>query len=408
MGNNSEKRIMFGSGSRDYSVDMMRCISCLFVVMTHTCSDMMVYFPYDEAVGVPDTWLTLVSIKCLVVSATNLFLMISGIFFLSPERDVSISKIWSKNILKMTCAYILWCVIYALLRIYYMNPQPFSWETLFHESVNREFHLWYIPMMIGIYIVVPLMRPFTAKAERKHYLYLIGLMIGGMTLYTFRAFTEFYTSPHLEETKLLLEYSPVNLLCQYPFYCILGYFLYTYRPKLKTRLFIYLLGVAGWLFTVWGTTYIYVNAGITNPYPMQDKFIIGILAKNTALFVFVITLFSKIKMAGWFKKFISKLSSATLFIYLSHVVFLHVFVENAWFMDGRYDYVLLVFICSLAVYFTGFIISLLFLQLIPWTRMRNTILDAIAPDRKIWTGGRSPKQKERIAEKQRRKTNNVG
>ncbi|MGX8773420.1 MAG: acyltransferase [Bacillota bacterium] len=408
MANEIEKRVMFGSGGRDYSVDVMRCISCFFVVATHTCSVMIVLFPYDEAIGVPSEWLSVEALKCLVVSATNLFLMISGIFFLSPEREVTISKIWSKNILKMTCAYIIWCVIYALVRIYYMNPQPFSWEVLFHESVNREFHLWYIPMMIGIYIVVPIMRPFTAKAERKHYLYLIGLMIGGMTLYTFNAFTEFLDYTHIEETKTLLEYSPMSLLCQYPFYCILGYFLYTYKPKLSTRIVIYILGIAGWLFTIWGTTYIYVETGVVNPYPMQDKFIIGILAKNTALFVFVINLFSKIRMAGWFKAFISKLSAATLFIYLSHVAFLHLFIENGWFLDGRYNYVLLTLVCSLAVYFAGFIISLLFLQLIPWTRMRNVILDAVWPRRKIWTGGRSKKQKERIAKKLSKETGNAG
>ena len=398
-----EKRIMFGSGQRDYSVDVMRSLSCLFVVMTHTCSCMIVLFPYDETVGVPDPWLSVEALKCLAVSATNLFLMISGIFFLSPERNVTISKIWSKNILKMTCAYILWCIIYALLRIYYMAPQPFSWEVLFHEAVNREFHLWYIPMMIGIYIVVPLMRPFTARAERKHYLYLIGLMIGGMVLYTYRAFTDFYPFPHLEETKMLLDYSPVDLLCQYPFYCILGYFLYTYKPKVPTRILIYILGIAGWLFTIWGTTYIYVNTGAVNPYPMQDKFIIGILAKNTALFVFITTLFSKIRMAGWFKKFISKLSAAALFIYLSHVAFLHLFVENAWFLDGRYNYVTLTLICTFAIYFAGFLISLIFLQLIPWTKMRNAVLDAVWSSRRIWTGGRSAKQKEKIAEKQKRK-----
>ena len=84
---------MFNKGERDYSVDMMRSISCLVVVVTHVCASFLSYYPYDMSIGVTSGWLSLSTMKCISVSATNLFVMISGIFFLSPERDVSISKI---------------------------------------------------------------------------------------------------------------------------------------------------------------------------------------------------------------------------------------------------------------------------------------------------------------------------
>lgn len=84
----NNKITMFGTGERDYSVDIMRCISCFMVVVIHVCSTLMAYFPFESVDTISFTWKALAFLKSSTVSATNLFLMISGIFFLSPERNV--------------------------------------------------------------------------------------------------------------------------------------------------------------------------------------------------------------------------------------------------------------------------------------------------------------------------------
>lgn len=383
-----EKRVMFNMGERDYSVDMMRSISCFMVVATHVCASFLSYYPYDVSIGVTSGWLSLTTMKCISVSATNLFVMISGIFFLSPERDVSISKIWSKNILKLAVAYIVWCMFYAYLRICYTNGGEFEWSLFLRETLNREFHLWYIPMMIGIYVIVPLLRLFTLNAQRKHYLYMIVLMIGAMTLNTLKTFNMQYPYDISDSINTVIDYTPTALICQYPFYCVLGYYLYTYMPVLKTRLFLYILGITGILFTIWLTAFLYIETGSPNPNEVHEKFLIGIFAKNTAIFVFVLTVFSKIKMGNVFKLILSKISAATLFIYLSHVAFLRVFLQEEFLFGTGLGWFKIACIYTIVIYIIGFILSLLLLQLIPWTRMRNVVLDLVWPNRKIWNGGR--------------------
>ena len=390
--NLNNKKVMFGRGERDYSVDLMRSISCMLVVAIHTCSFLAQKIPYDAAVGVTTEWLSLTTLKCVAVSATNLFLMISGIFFLSPERNVSISKIWSKNILKLATAYVLWCMIYAAVRITYVNGGEFEWSLFWQESLNKEFHLWYIPMMLGIYVVVPIMREITARAPRKIYIYIIWLMIGAMTLNTVKTLSSQFPGPMTDHIIYIINDTPTPLICQYPFYCILGYFLYTYRPKLKMRLFLYALGILGVLALVWVSTYFYVEKGEPDPYYIQGKFEIYILAKNTALFVFVLTLFSKVKWGKVAKKIISKVSAATLFIYLSHLLCLNMFLKEGWLLDSGYSYFTVAWIWIGVTYVAAFLFSFLFLQLIPWTRMRNVVLDAVWPNRKIWNGGRKKKK----------------
>ena len=383
----NNKRVMF-SGERDYSVDLMRSISCLLVVIIHTCSFVSQKIPYDATIGVTGDWLSLTILKCVAVSATNLFLMISGIFFLSPERYVSISKIWSKNILKLAAAYVLWCMIYAAVRITYLDGGEFEWGLFWQETLNKEFHLWYIPMMLGIYVVVPIMREITARAPRKIYIYIIWLMIGAMTLNTVKTLCSQFPSTATDNIIYIINDTPTMLICQYPFYCILGYYLYTYRPKPKMRLFLYVLGIFGVLSLVCVSTYFYVKTGEPDPYIIQGKFEIYVLAKNTALFVLVLTLFSKVKMGNVVKKIVSKVSAATLFIYLSHVLLLNAFMHEEWLFDTGMSFFGIACIYIAIAYVAAFLFSYLFLQLIPWTYLRNNVLDALWPNRRIWNGGR--------------------
>ena len=378
------RRVMFGNGERDYSVDMMRSLSCLMVVAVHTAS--MTLTKIDATPDVDNTalWTDTIMLKCATVSATNLFLMISGIFFLSPERNVTISKVWSKNVLKLAVAYVLWSILYALLRIYYYDPRPYTPDLLFQEALIQETHLWYIPMMLGIYVLVPLMRVFTAHATRKEYLYMIGLLIGAMTLNTVVTICGYYENETSANIITIISRTPTAALCQYPFYCILGYYLYTYPPKVKTRVVIYILGLAGLAFCFYTAGILHDDVGINNPIEFLGKFTIGILAKNTALFILVITLFSKVRMGKAFKIVLSKISAATLFVYLYHMVPLRIIFKEQWlFVDGFPTFKNL-FLYIFLIYAAGIIISFLFLQLIPWVKMRNVILDLVWPNRKLW------------------------
>ena len=382
-----DRTVMFGGSGRDHSVDMMRCISCLMVVVIHVCAYLMAKCPYDASAGVSGAWLSMAVLKCISASATNLFLMISGIFFLSPERDVPISRIWSRNILKLACAYAVWCMIYAAFRICCTEHLPFTWGAFFRESLNREFHLWYLPMMIGIYVIVPFLRFITARAQRKHYLYLIGLMAGAMALTTLRTLSEQFPYAGSESVTTLITFTPAALICQYPCYCILGYYLYTYRPMAGTRSLIYALGILSVLLTVCLFTYIYKTTGATNPDPFRTKFTVGLLAKNSAIFIFVLTLFSKVRMGDRFKRILTKVSGSTLFIYLSHILMLYILLQERWLLDTGLNMFLIACIYIAVIYLAGFLFSLIFLQSIPWIKARDIVLDAVWPDRRIWRGG---------------------
>lgn len=391
-----QKKNMF-AGGRDYSIDIMRCLSCFFVVAGHS-AQFMIWTVYGDMglVAGSYTWLMVTIMRATCVCATNMFLMISGIFFLTPERNVTAKKVWSKNILKMTVAYILWSVLYGLFRVYYINPQPLTLKSFIDNSLE-EGHLWYIPMMIGIYVLVPLMRVFTKYAKQEQYKYLIGIFAAASILQSVIVymnnfpFQEFSYAGYISS---VLNRTPVVLLCQYPMYCIVGYYLYTYRPKLKTRVCTYLFGLMGIAFLVVSNYLYYRNGGIGEMPEIYGKFVIGSFLKDIALFIFVITVFSNKRIEGVAKVIISKLSAATLFIYLCHWGILAVFFRNQFLLETGWNLVVIAIIFAVLAYVIGFIFSLIFLQSIPWTRMRNVVLDAVWPNRTIWTGGRKKRKND--------------
>lgn len=395
-----QKNNMF-SGGRDYSVDILRCLSCFFVVAGHS-SQFMICEEYGT-MGLEagsETWLLMTIMRATCVCATNMFLMISGIFFLTPERNVTAKKVWSKNILKMTVAYILWSVIYALFRLYYVYPESLTIKSFFDNFLNEEPHLWYVPMMIGIYVIVPLMRVFTQHAKHEHYRYLIGIFTAAIILYSVLVFMNsfpFKAFNYAGYISYITSRTPVGLLCQYPLYCIIGYYLYTYRPSAKMRRLIYFLGALGIAFLVYSNYVYYYACGGGEFRPIYDKFVIGSFTKDIAVFVLITTVFSNKNIEGVVKVIISKLSSATLFIYLCHWGILIVLFKTQFLLDTGWNLVVIAILYTITAYVLGFFFSLLFLQLIPWTRMRNVVLDAVWPNRTIWTGGRKKKLHSNIS-----------
>ena len=239
---------MFLGGHRDWSVDVLRCLSCFMVCGLHAFIFAYRYGIYSD-VG-PADWTYIFVYRMIFSSPTVLFVMVSGIFFLSPERNVTAAKVWKKNVLKMTGAYIFWSLIYALYRIHLMDPQPDITPQYFvHQWLIEPYHMWYIPMIIGLYIICPIIRPITATGDTKLFRYIIMIFVGALivsTIYNWPGlpYSEAYLDTAIEKT-------PMALICQYPFWMIFGWIAYTYRPTKRFRYLIYALGVAALIAGIW-------------------------------------------------------------------------------------------------------------------------------------------------------------
>lgn len=89
--------------------------------------------------------------------AMPLFVMISGVFFLDPSRKVSYRRIWKHNIPRMVIVFLGWSLFYAVYTVL-LSPQKDDITTFLTEFIKGHYHMWFLYMMVGLYVIVPVMR----------------------------------------------------------------------------------------------------------------------------------------------------------------------------------------------------------------------------------------------------------
>ena len=364
---NQQTPRLFVSGGRDYSVDILRCVSCLMVVLVHATRMTMPYYHYDIVEAGTTTWKVMAGYMALFASPTVLFVMVSGIFFLTPQRNVTPKKVWKKNIPKMAACYVFWSLIYGLYRVYMLNGtlEGMTADLFIEQSIIQPPHMWYIPMIISLYILVPFFRCITKNADKGVYKYGLALLLSAMLVNTV------VKTPHLpnEETvDLIMSYTPLESILQYSFWMVLGYVLYTYRPKPRTRVILYIAGLAALVVSTICSIVIFEKTGAPNCNWINGKFTIPTFFKNVALFLLITNGLSGRNFSKAAKYIIKKISAATLIIYLVHWLFLRIMFNNQWLWDSVPSPLARIWIYAFVAYAGGTVIAVIF-QIVPWNRL---------------------------------------
>jgi surface polysaccharide O-acyltransferase-like enzyme len=203
---------------RKVSIDLMRIIASLAVIIIHVTAVNWYKLPLDQ------NWLINNFINSLVHSwAVPLFLVISGSLLLA--KDCPIKTIYKKYIPRVLICLIIWHFIY-----YFYVTKIFSFSSFvmgFTQLIQgKSFsHLWYLYVLIGIYILLPLLAKLVKVISKKEYLYLLIIM-GIITIIvpTIKLFFNVDINPYFSVFS-------VFKFSEYIFYFLLGYYLYKYPIK---------------------------------------------------------------------------------------------------------------------------------------------------------------------------------
>ena len=102
---------------RIIAFDVMRIISIFAVILLHYSSQRFyISFPSPE-------WEIRNVYDAMVRWGVPVFVMISGALFLDSNKKLSIKRLYTKNILRITCAFLFWSLIYLLYDILATNRQ---------------------------------------------------------------------------------------------------------------------------------------------------------------------------------------------------------------------------------------------------------------------------------------------
>lgn len=313
---------------RILSYDVIRLIAILFVVTVHVTARFLLNYDNDTAPYIISNLLTSVGHV-----SVPLFLMLSGALLLDENRPCDLKKtVKTAGIFFGLLTF--WNVAYAafhqiflpLVRGNTMSDQnPVSLQGFLEALYNEHFHLWYLYVLVGLYLLTPLLRLFVKK-ENAPLLRWYILFSAGVTFCVpiFNVLINQFAGGENLLTGWVDKFG-LSVLGEYVTYYLLGWYLAQNTPGKKARKAIYAAGGAGFLLVVLCNQFV-ANQNNQLFYAFQNNNSIGLLTMAAALFLFVHTALAD-KSWPRLEPVLGRLANLTFGVYLIHVFVLNVLVE---------------------------------------------------------------------------------
>jgi len=231
--------------------DLLRVFASFAVIVFHLAGGQL----SAVAVG-SQSWQVLNLYHGLVHWCVPVFVMLSGMFMLDTKKGLPLTKLLFHNCLRIVICLMFWGGVYAIVG-YCLDGGRFTWAGLWKAiwdalRGDTRYHLWFLYMILGLYLVTPILRAFCRGASRRdfHYFFVIALLFASILPTAFALWPRAGALPVL---KLWYERLEVQLVMGYVGYYVAGWYLREYTLSRVAEALIYVFGIVGGVVTVWGT-----------------------------------------------------------------------------------------------------------------------------------------------------------
>lgn len=191
-------------------IDALRLLAILMVVVLHTSARALAKSP---AFG--EVWWAGNVFDSLSRWSVPVFVMVSGALLLHAPRFESISVFLHRRFSKILIPFFFWSGVYLLFRQLILKEPLSPWQIAQNLLQDPAFyHLWFMYVILGLYLITPILRSWLARASETTVRYALGLWVLFCCL--------------LPLVKHLLGLGlgiPMEFLTGYAGYFVLGYYL---------------------------------------------------------------------------------------------------------------------------------------------------------------------------------------
>ena len=251
--------------------------------------------------------------------------MMSGALFI--PREIPTKTLYKKYISRMAIAYVVWSAFYAIVDPIgipiFTEGYKISITEIMGNFISGAVHLWFLPMIIGLYMCIPLIKQLTKNDSLIKYFLLLSFVFCFIKTQTELVVTNLLSGSVqtiFENVNTLFKNFNINLVLGFTSYFILGFYLNKTEINKKKRILIYILGVIGLVSTILLNLAASKNAGKSLE-TFYSAYSINVILMAIAVFV-------------WFKynakgndklnKIIVKLSKYSFGAFLVHIFILKV------------------------------------------------------------------------------------
>jgi len=235
-------------------IDLIRVVAVFQVILVHL--SYVIFFKEDVLSA---NWVAANFYDSFSRMGVPLFFMVSG--YLLLDKNEPVADFFRKRFMKVGIPTLFWSVAYLLWSVEaYRNGTMTPWwialsllKTMYLGDV--EIHLWFLYVLIGIYLVTPILRVFVSAASRRDLSYFIGLWFVGTSL--FELAQRLVGSP----TALV-----IPVVTGYVGYFVLGYWLADFVLTRRGKHFSLLGVIIAVGITFFGTNMLSIGSGPIDSY----------------------------------------------------------------------------------------------------------------------------------------------
>ena len=228
----------FSSGRVIY-FDVLRITAIFFVVAVHLSAQ-----HWSDVDVSSRAWFAF-NLYCTAGKwSVPVFVMISGALFLG--RDLDVRSILKKYLLRIAIASAFWSAAYALfVRALY----GITWDEVLFRFFTGHYHMWFLFMIAGLYLLVPLLHPIVQNEKLLRYFLLLAF------IFTFllpqAAFFCSFALPQVSEViRTVAMYSYCFFPLGFTVYFIGGYYLSRRDLSRREETVLYCVGTSALLFSI--------------------------------------------------------------------------------------------------------------------------------------------------------------
>lgn len=155
---------------REVWIDWLRVVACFMVFIVHSTEPF--YLGGQGSLILTETdafWASF--FDSFVRSCVPLFIIASS-YLLFPVK-VSTAEFFRKRAVRILIPFAIWTIIYALV---WGKPVE-NFRNLLLNFNYAAGHLWFIYMLIGLYMIMPLLSPWAEKVGKKELLVYLGIWL---------------------------------------------------------------------------------------------------------------------------------------------------------------------------------------------------------------------------------------
>lgn len=155
--------------------DFIRTIATIAVIIIHSSGEIVNNFNHTDW----NNWWVCNFFNSATRWSVPLFVMLSGALLLSPDKIEPNISFFRKRISRVFIPFVFWSIFYFIYtyRDPFYDGTPLPWYDI-RENIKVTdvyFHLWFISMILGLYLLTPFFRVYLKAATKRDLEYFILL-----------------------------------------------------------------------------------------------------------------------------------------------------------------------------------------------------------------------------------------